>query len=145
MGLTICQFLPRVTGGAAAGVAPGRAGWGPGAPERSTKTVDADRTYQLREYDLEPGSLDRFFEFWSTKVVPLRERFGFRVEWHVAVPEESRFLWMISAEGDEDAFTAVADRYQSSPERAEVFAGLGANPQRRAGIRFVELAAGGGR
>ena len=50
------------------------------------------RTYQLRRYVVNLGELDAFVEEWRRDVVPLRERFGFRVEGAWVVRDEHRFI-----------------------------------------------------
>jgi hypothetical protein len=47
-------------------------------------------------------------------VVPLRERFGFRVEGAWTIPETDGFVWVISHDGD---FEAADQAYSTSPER----------------------------
>ena len=68
------------------------------------------RTYQLRRYVVQPGEMDAWLEEWRTEVVPMRERFGFRVEGAWVIPEDHRFVWIISYDGDE-GFEAANERY----------------------------------
>ena len=75
------------------------------------------RTYQLRRYVVNLGELDAFVDEWVREVVPLRERFGFRVEGAWIVRDEHRFIWLLSYEG-EDGFEAASERYFRSPARA---------------------------
>ena len=75
------------------------------------------RTYQLRRYVVNLGELDTFIREWHEGVVPLRERFGFRVEGAWIVRDEHRFIWILSYDGDE-GFEAANDRYYNSPARA---------------------------
>ena len=96
-----------------------------------------ERTGQLREYELQPGSLDRFVSFWSENLVPVREEFGFRVEWYLPDPEGSSFTWFVSAPGDVDAFRAREVEYNGSPQRAAVFERLDADPVERVRSRIV--------
>jgi hypothetical protein len=74
------------------------------------------RTYQLRRYVVNLGELDAFVDEWVREVVPLRERFGFRVEGAWIVRDEHRFIWLVSYDG-EDGFEAASERYFRSPAR----------------------------
>jgi hypothetical protein len=71
---------------------------------------------QLRIVRIAEGHLDDFVGEWRSGVLPLRERFGFRVEaW--TDPSASAFVWLLRYEGPgtlEDADRA----YYASPERA---------------------------
>ena len=77
------------------------------------------RTYQLRRYVVNLGELDAFVDEWVRDVVPLRERFGFRIEGAWIVRDEHRFIWLVSYEGD-DGFEAASERYFRSPARAAI-------------------------
>ncbi len=74
--------------------------------------------WKLRDYRIQPESFERFVEAWRAGVLPLRRKFGFRVlAW--ALPEESRFVWLLGHAGP--GSFAEADRaYYESPERAAV-------------------------
>jgi hypothetical protein len=71
---------------------------------------------QLRVYRIADGHLDDFVAEWRAGVLPLRERFGFRIEaWTDAA--ESTFVWVVRYDGPETL--EEADReYYASPERA---------------------------
>jgi hypothetical protein len=71
--------------------------------------------WQLREYTVQEGHLDDFVADWTAGVLPLRHQFGFSVRaW--AIPEESRFVWVVGYDGPEGL--EAADRaYYASPER----------------------------
>ena len=73
-------------------------------------------TRQLRIYTLEPDQLAAFVEAWRDGVVPLRERFGFRVDgaW---VAADGRFAWIVAHDGD---FAAADQAYYASDERARL-------------------------
>ena len=77
------------------------------------------RTYQMRRYVVNLGDLDRFLDEWRREIVPLRERFGFRVDGAWVIRDEHRFVWLLSYDGD-DGFEAANDRYLRSPARAAV-------------------------
>ncbi len=36
--------------------------------------------FQIRRYKIRPGAMDEFVELFDNQLVPLRARFGFRVE-----------------------------------------------------------------
>jgi hypothetical protein len=71
---------------------------------------------QLRVYRIADGHLDDFVAEWRAGVLPLRERFGFRIEaWTDAA--ESTFVWVVRYDGP--GTLEEADRaYYASPERA---------------------------
>jgi NIPSNAP len=75
------------------------------------------RTWQLRLYRVQPDRMAEFVDGWRKGVVPLRERFGFRVETAWASIEDDTFCWVLSYDGD-DGFAAADARYYASPERA---------------------------
>lgn len=71
--------------------------------------------WQLRDYRVREGHLDEFVAEWTAGVLPLRKRFGFTVvAW--AVPEASRFVWLIGYDGFE-GLEAADTAYYASPER----------------------------
>ena len=78
-------------------------------------------TVQLRRYEFEPGRLAGFLA-WFPALVPVRERYGFRLLFALADTERETFTWAVAHDGDEAAFTAAEATYNDSPERAEVFA-----------------------
>ena len=71
---------------------------------------------QLRRYEIKPGEMEQFLAAWRG-IVPVRESFGFRVEFAYVDPEQSEFVWAISH--DRDFATAEAE-YYASPARANV-------------------------
>ena len=74
--------------------------------------------WQLRDYRIEPGQLERFIEAWRAGVLPVRRAFGFRVVgW--ALPEESRFVWLLGYSGP-GSFEEANAAYYASPARAAV-------------------------
>ncbi len=71
---------------------------------------------QLRDYRVLPNALAEWVKEWDEKVRPLREQHGFKVVGAWTIEAESRFVWILSWEGDvsfEDADRA----YYESPER----------------------------
>jgi len=71
---------------------------------------------QLRMYQVKEGELDAFVREWKTSVVPLRRKFGFKVEGAWTIPATSEFIWIISY-GGPDGFEARDAAYYASPER----------------------------
>jgi hypothetical protein len=70
---------------------------------------------QLRVYKIADGHLSDFASEWRAQVLPLRERFGFRIQaW--TDPEEHAFVWILEYDGP--GTLKEADRaYYASPER----------------------------
>ena len=69
---------------------------------------------QLRRYEIKPGEMDAFLEAVRA-AFPVRERYGFTVQFALVDEERNEFCWAVSHEGD--FATAEAD-YYASPERA---------------------------
>ena len=74
------------------------------------------RQYQLRRYLVQPTEMDTWLDEWSRLIVPLRERFGFRIEGAWVARDENRFVWVLSYDGPE-GFEVANDRYYASPAR----------------------------
>ncbi|MPY94407.1 MAG: hypothetical protein GEV08_15510 [Acidimicrobiia bacterium] len=75
-------------------------------------------TVQLRRYELVPDELDAFVA-WFPRIVPVREKYGFRVLFAYLDREQNQFVWAVAHDGD---FEAALEVYNASPERAAVFA-----------------------
>ena len=73
--------------------------------------------YQLRDYKLKDGEIDQFIEEWRTKVVPLRNKLGFRIVNSWLSRENNRFVWVVAWEGA-TSFEQAEEKYFASPERA---------------------------
>lgn len=67
-------------------------------------------------YKAKEGELDAFIREWTSGVVPLRRKFGFRVDGAWAIREKDEFVWIISYDGPE-GFEARDAAYYASPER----------------------------
>jgi hypothetical protein len=78
------------------------------------------RTYQLRRYELKPELFSQFVAWATIEIFPLREKFGFTVEWSYVDQANSQLIWLASAEGDRSEFETLDAAWQSSKERAEV-------------------------
>lgn len=75
--------------------------------------------YQLRIYHLKDDKMDEFIEGWRTYIVPLRERFGFKVVAALKSKETNEFVWIIGYDGT-DGFKAADTRYYNSSERTKI-------------------------
>jgi len=76
---------------------------------------------QLRRYTVgDEAGLDRLVA-WFPTLVPVREHYGFTVNWAYADYENLQFLWSVSHDGD---FEAAVEVYHVSPERTAVFEGF---------------------
>lgn len=75
--------------------------------------------YQIRRYKIASGAMDEFVELFETQLVPLRTRFGFRVESSWTLDETHEFMWIVSHDGA-DGFGAADAAYYSSPDRDAV-------------------------
>lgn len=77
------------------------------------------RTYQLRRYELEEALAEEFVTWAVTKIFPLREQFGYKVEWSYFDRSNSEFVWMASAECGQEEFEAKDASWLASEERAK--------------------------
>jgi hypothetical protein len=77
-------------------------------------------TVQLRHYHVEPGRMGDFLA-WFPAILPVRERFGFRVPFALADREHDTFTWAVELDGDADRFKEVEATYLASTERAAAF------------------------
>ena len=94
-------------------------------PHRSTRSqrgcsVPNMTSVQLRRYEIMPGEMERFLEAVRT-AFPVREQYGFGVEFALVDEERNEFTWAVSHDGD---FAKAEAAYYASPERAS----LPANP-----------------
>ena len=72
--------------------------------------------FQLREYAVKPGEMDEWIAEWREKIVPLRQRHGFKVLGAWIVDGTDQFVWIISHDGMKSWEEADAE-YYGSPER----------------------------
>ena len=77
------------------------------------------RTHQLRRYKIADGKIPEFASWLNSTLIPVREGFGFRVEFQLVDREASEFVWCVSLSGDQDDFLKIQEQYNSSAERAE--------------------------
>ncbi len=75
---------------------------------------------QLRRYEVAKGQLDYLVE-WFPVLVPVREQYGFTVNFAYADRDTNQFVWSVSHPGD---FADAEREYNSSPERAAAFVGF---------------------
>jgi hypothetical protein len=71
--------------------------------------------WQLRDYRIDPGHFAEFVAAWTAGVLPLRREFRFQVQaW--AIPEESRFVWVLEYSGP-GLFADAERAYHASSAR----------------------------
>ena len=75
------------------------------------------KTVQLRHYQIVPGMLEEFRAWLNQEVLPIRNKFGFHVEFMYVDNKKSEFIWAVSVEGTLDDFLEIENRYDSSEER----------------------------
>ncbi len=75
---------------------------------------------QLRRYEIKPGEMVAFLDA-VRGAFPIREQYGFGVEFALVDEERNEFTWAVSHDGD---FAEAEAAYYASPERAA----LPANP-----------------
>jgi hypothetical protein len=80
-------------------------------------------TVQLRRYQVKPGQMDDFVQWWPG-VVQARKQYGFEVLFAFVDESTNQFVWAVSHDGDSEAFDADEKTYLASPERAAVFDGV---------------------
>lgn len=79
------------------------------------------RTFQLRRYKIADGKFPEFTNWLHSTLIPVREGFGYRVEFQLVDHGASEFVWCVSLEGNEAEFLAIQQRYNDSEERAKAF------------------------
>jgi hypothetical protein len=77
------------------------------------------RTHQLRRYKIADGKMPDFTSWLNSTLIPVRESFGFRVEFQLVDREASEFIWCVSLDGDEENFLKIQEQYNESPQRAK--------------------------
>ncbi len=77
-------------------------------------------TVQLRRYQISPGEMDAFVEWWPS-LLPARKQYGFDVLFAFVDESTNQFVWAVSHGGD---FDAAEKTYLASSERAAVFDGV---------------------
>jgi len=88
---------------------------------------------QLRRYEVVDGGLDRLVE-WFPNIIPVREKYGFTVNFAYADREANEFVWSVSHPDDFKAAEAV---YNDSPERTAAFVGFD-NPVAKLHVTMVD-------
>ena len=94
-------------------------------------------TTQLRRYEIEPGKLGEFVD-WFQGLLPARASYGLSLDWAYADHENSQFVWSTSHDGSLEEFKAVEETYNGSPERAAVY-GDYKPPVTKLHVSFVEV------
>jgi hypothetical protein len=74
---------------------------------------------QLRRYEVVDGEMDALLA-WFPRIIAVREKFGFTVEFMYADRERNELVWAVSHPGD---FDAAYEAMVASPERAAAFEG----------------------
>jgi hypothetical protein len=78
---------------------------------------------QLRRYEIAEGRLDDFLKAFPA-MIPVRNQYGFSVDFAYGDHENSQFVWSTSHDGDQAAFEAAEAVLKDAPERAEALKGL---------------------
>lgn len=73
---------------------------------------------QLRIYTINRGKMDEWIRGWRKGVVPLRQKFGFRVDAAWVVGGQNKFVWILSHDGPEDWQAKQAEYYGSAERKA---------------------------
>ena len=78
--------------------------------------------YQLRDFQITPGKMDRWLTEWKAHVLPLRTQTGFQVLGAWSNPDTNRFVWILAHDGDfeeaDRAYYASAERRSVEPDPA---------------------------
>ena len=74
-------------------------------------------TKELRDYVVAEGTLEQFVDEWRRGVLPLRIAHGYQVEAAWTVPEERRFVWLLSLDVEPGEWEARNDAYYADPAR----------------------------
>ncbi len=71
-------------------------------------------TTQIRIFSITSGALDTLHAAWRAGVYPLRLQHSFRIDGAWTVPEEHRFIWLLSYDGPEPFEEQDAASYAST-------------------------------
>ncbi|MCP5029467.1 MAG: hypothetical protein GY929_24615 [Actinomycetia bacterium] len=93
---------------------------------------------QLRRYEVEPGRLDDLVA-WFPKIIPVRQQYGFTVDFAYADHDNNQFVWAVSHPGSVEDYEAAMKSYDTSPERAAIFEGFN-SPVKAMTVAFVDSA-----
>jgi hypothetical protein len=72
--------------------------------------------WQLRTYQMKPGSMQDFLALWHDHVVPLRKECGFEVKGGWYDEEETVFIWIVGHPAP-DGWEAIETAYNTDPRR----------------------------
>jgi hypothetical protein len=75
-------------------------------------------TWQIREYTVKPGEMQEWLSEWRSKIVPLRQKYGFKVLGAWTVDGSDQFIWIIGHDSPESFDQANADYYASAERKA---------------------------
>ena len=94
---------------------------------------------QLRRYEIVPGELDAFVDWWQSTMPALRTEAGFTIEFAYVNEDANEFVWAVGVPGRLENFARVDAAYRASEARRRVFADL---PERvaKAHVSFVRPA-----
>lgn len=81
------------------------------------------KTVWMRRYQVDPNLCEEFIDFLNTKVFPARIEFGFTPEQVWVTPDQTQVTWFVSAPMDSESFQRLEAAWETSEERASVFAG----------------------
>lgn len=95
---------------------------------------------QLRDYRIRRGELDGFVAEWLAGIAPLRRKLGFEIPGAWAVPDEDRFLWLLSHAGGWEEFEAADAAYYASPERTALSPDPARLIEAQRNVRLTEVA-----
>jgi len=79
------------------------------------------QTRQLRRYDIQPGAMDAFVEWFRGPLMQARASHGFTAESAYVDALENTVTWVARFEGTESEFLSAERIYEDSPERALAF------------------------
>jgi hypothetical protein len=74
---------------------------------------------QLRIYTVKSGEMGEWVAEWRQKIVPLREKAGFKILGAWSIEKENRFVWIIRYDGSK-TWEEADSAYYGSPERAAI-------------------------
>ena len=78
-------------------------------------------TRQLRRYEIAPGAMDAFVEWFRGPLMQARAAHAFTAESAYVDALENTVTWVACFEGTEAEFLAAERTYEDSPERARAF------------------------
>lgn len=97
--------------------------------------------FELRQYQIFPGQLDRWVEWMDTTIIPFLESLGMVVVGSWAVRETNSYIWIRRFENDRDRERLTTLQYENETWVNEMRPTINEMLDREAGLVITEMEA----